>query len=130
MATKAIKITEGVEFDTIAREWRLKWCVHGARPQCPINDSMASACMLAWDRLDRHAMSEYGRSDPKTQASSHSLLLLSPCRSADSDKASLAAVQKALVKVQPTISKVAGLKSVQRVVCGGCLDYKVGVRVP
>ena len=25
MATKAIKITDGVEFDTIAREWRLKW---------------------------------------------------------------------------------------------------------
>ena len=51
VATKAIKITDGVEFDTIAREWRLKW-------------------------------------------------------SAESDKASLAAVQKALVKAQPAIAKV------------------------
>ncbi len=28
-------------------------------------------------------------------------------------------------QVQGAISKVPGVKSVQRVVCGGCLDYKV-----
>jgi hypothetical protein len=73
MASNATKnITEGVEFDTVAREWRMKW-------------------------------------------------------SADDDKKSLAAVQKELTKVQPKLASVAGLKSVQRVVCGGCLDFKVVV---
>lgn len=63
---------QGVEFDTIAREWRMKW-------------------------------------------------------SGDNDKRSLATIQQALNKVQPILEKVAGLKSVQRVVCGGCLDFKVVV---
>jgi hypothetical protein len=65
-----VKITDGVEFDTIAREWRMKW-------------------------------------------------------SADNDKKSLADVQKTLDKLIPTIKKIEGVKSVQRVVCGGCQDYKV-----
>jgi hypothetical protein len=67
-----IKITEGVEFDTIAREWRLKW-------------------------------------------------------SPDDDKKSLAAVQQSLQVFLPAIKKIDGVKSVQRIVCGGCLDYKVVV---
>lgn len=65
-----IKITDGVEFDTIAREWRLKW-------------------------------------------------------SPDDDKKSLAAVQQSLQVFLPAIKKIDGVQSVQRIVCGGCLDYKV-----
>ena len=65
-----IKITDGVEFDTIAREWRLKW-------------------------------------------------------SPDNDKKSLAAVQQSLNIFLPAIKKIDGVQSVQRIVCGGCLDYKV-----
>jgi hypothetical protein len=60
------------QFDTIAREWRMKW-------------------------------------------------------SADNDKKSLAAVQAELEKVKGQLSKISGVKSIQRVVCGGCLDYKVVV---
>jgi hypothetical protein len=63
-------IAEGVEFDTVAREWRCKW-------------------------------------------------------SADGDKASLVAAQKALESVLPTVKMVGGVKGVERVVCGGCLDFKV-----
>ena len=65
-----IEITTGVEFDTIAREWRLKW-------------------------------------------------------SPDDDKKSLQSVQQTLKKFEKEISEIPGLKSVQRIVCGGCLDYKV-----
>lgn len=72
VSARSIKITEGVEFDTIAREWRLKW-------------------------------------------------------SPDNDKKSLAAVQAVLNELKPQIAAVPGVKSVQRVVCGGCLDYKVVV---
>jgi hypothetical protein len=64
------KITEGVEFDTIAREWRCKW-------------------------------------------------------SADHDKQSLADAQKLLNSILPDVKAVDGVQSVQRVVCGGCLDFKV-----
>jgi hypothetical protein len=64
------KITDNVEFDTIAREWRLKW-------------------------------------------------------SDDFDKASLTSVQQLLKKISPALSKIEGVKNVQRVVCGGCHDYKV-----
>jgi hypothetical protein len=63
-------IAEGVEFDTIAREWRCKW-------------------------------------------------------SADNDKASLVAAQKEINEVLAQVKGVDGVKSVQRVVCGGCLDFKV-----
>ena len=70
-----VKIAAGVEFNTIAREWRLKWS--GAQ-----------------------------------------------------DKKSLAAVQVALDKHLNSIRKVDGVKSVQRIVCGGCLDYKVIVALP
>lgn len=63
-------ITEGVNFDNVAREWRMKW-------------------------------------------------------SADNDKASLAAMQKALDGVVEQLKALDGFKSVQRVVCGGCLDFKV-----
>mmetsp|Transcript_48875 Transcript_48875/g.91587 ORF Transcript_48875/g.91587 Transcript_48875/m.91587 type:complete len:113 (-) Transcript_48875:129-467(-) len=50
--------------------------------------------------------------------------------SADGEKASLTAAQKALEEVLPEIKKVAGLSSVQRVVCGGCLDFKVVMKLP
>jgi hypothetical protein len=45
--------------------------------------------------------------------------------SGDDDKASLAAAQAALDDVLPTLKGLNGVKGVQRVVCGGCLDFKV-----
>ena len=63
-------IVDGVEFDTVAREWRCKW-------------------------------------------------------SGDNEKASLASAQKALDSVLAEVKAVDGVKGVQRVVCGGCLDFKV-----
>ena len=45
--------------------------------------------------------------------------------SADEDKKSLVAAQKALEEVLPAVRAIPGFKSVQRVVCGGCLDFKV-----
>jgi hypothetical protein len=63
-------IVEGVEFDTVAREWRCKW-------------------------------------------------------SADDDKRSLAELQRTLDESKDEIKAVDGVKSVQRIVCGGCLDFKV-----
>ena len=45
--------------------------------------------------------------------------------SADNDKASLSAAQQALEDVLADLSSVEGVSSVQRVVCGGCLDFKV-----
>ena len=45
--------------------------------------------------------------------------------SADSDKASLVEAQKALAGVLDELKAVDGVKEVQRVVCGGCLDFKV-----
>jgi hypothetical protein len=63
-------ITEGVTFDTIAREWRCKW-------------------------------------------------------NPDNDKKSLQEAQKALDAVLADVKKVDGVKGVQRVVCGGCMDFKV-----
>ena len=44
---------------------------------------------------------------------------------ADGDKASLVAAQDLLTKHAAALKAVAGVKSVQRVVCGGCLDFKV-----
>ena len=70
-----IKITEGVEFNVIAREWRMKW-------------------------------------------------------SADNDKKSLQSVQLALDTLLPQIKSFDGVKSVERIVCGGCLDFKVIVSLP
>ena len=63
-------ITEGVEFDTIAREWRCKW-------------------------------------------------------SPDDDKKSLQEAQVLLESVLAELKKTDGVKGVQRIVCGGCLDFKV-----
>ena len=63
-------IAEGVEFDTVAREWRCKW-------------------------------------------------------SSDDDKKSLVELQKVLDESKVDIKTIDGLQSVQRVVCGGCLDFKV-----
>jgi len=63
-------ITENVEFDTVAREWRCKW-------------------------------------------------------SPDDEKASLTELQKVLEEYLPTVKGIDGVKDVQRVVCGGCLDFKV-----
>ena len=45
--------------------------------------------------------------------------------SADNEKESLVQVQKALDAALPAIKALAGFKNVQRVVCGGCLDFKV-----
>jgi len=64
------EICKGVDFDTLAREWRCKW-------------------------------------------------------SADSDKKSLEECQKVLETTMTKISAVPGVKSVQRIVCGGCFDFKV-----
>ncbi len=65
-----VEITKGVEFDTVAREWRFKW-------------------------------------------------------SPDDDKASLASAQTTLKIFESEIKAIPGVKSVQRVVCGGCMDFKV-----
>ena len=45
----------------------------------------------------------------------------------DSDKKSLADVQKEFTKILPQVKTLPGLVSVQRVVCGGCQDFKVGI---
>ncbi|CAE7505025.1 unnamed protein product [Symbiodinium natans] len=50
--------------------------------------------------------------------------------SADNDKASLDEAQGALDSVLADVKSVDGVKSVQRVVCGGCLDFKVVVKLP
>lgn len=68
--TDMIEITPGVQFNTIAREWRLKW-------------------------------------------------------SEDSDKKSLQSVQQTLTIFENELKSIPGMKSVQRIVCGGCLDFKV-----
>ena len=70
-----VTITDGVQFDTIAREWRCKW-------------------------------------------------------SPDDDKKSLQALQKVLNESKEDIKKIEGLKNVQRIVCGGYLDFKVVISVP
>uniref|UniRef100_A0A7S1VJN5 Uncharacterized protein n=1 Tax=Grammatophora oceanica TaxID=210454 RepID=A0A7S1VJN5_9STRA len=69
-AMNMVTIAKGVEFDTVAREWRCKW-----------DD--------------------------------------------ENDKASLVAAQEALDEVLPTLKGLDGVKNVERVVCGGCLDFKV-----
>jgi hypothetical protein len=45
--------------------------------------------------------------------------------SGDNDKASLVEAQKVLESVLPAVKQVDGLVEVERVVCGGCLDFKV-----
>ena len=45
--------------------------------------------------------------------------------SVDADKASLTAAQSALEAHTAAIKAVPGVKSVQRIVCGGCQDFKV-----
>lgn len=69
-AVAANKIAEGVEFNTIAREWRFKW-------------------------------------------------------SPDDEKRSLVSAQATLGIFAPSLKKLEGVKSVQRIVCGGCHDFKV-----
>jgi hypothetical protein len=49
--------------------------------------------------------------------------------SADNDKASLVSLQKELETVLSQVKDLTGFQSVQRVVCGGCLDFKVIVAV-
>merc|ERR1712046_308490 len=66
-----VKITDGVEFNVIGREYRCKW-------------------------------------------------------SEDGDKKSLAELQKQVAEAQaPVLSAVDGVLGVQRIVCGGCLDFKI-----
>merc|ERR1711933_302954 len=50
--------------------------------------------------------------------------------SADSDNASLMAAQKVLEDALAELSSVEGVASVQRVVCGGCHDFKVVTKLP
>lgn len=45
--------------------------------------------------------------------------------SVDDDKKSLAELQKILNDSKEELKAIDGLKSVQRVVCSGCLDFKV-----
>ena len=70
-----ITIVEGVEFNTIAREWRMKWSI-------------------------------------------------------DDDKKSLVEIQKVVDQYLPAIKSIDGVKDVQRIVCGGCLDYKLIISLP
>ena len=49
--------------------------------------------------------------------------------STDNDKAALSAVQNILSKHTSAIKAVPGVKSVQRIVCGGCQDFKVIVKL-
>jgi len=50
--------------------------------------------------------------------------------SADNDKKSLVDVQAKLEEVLADLSSVEGATSIQRVVCGGCLDFKVITKLP
>merc|ERR1719291_950836 len=50
--------------------------------------------------------------------------------STDSDNASLMAAQAKLEEILPEVSSVDGAASVQRVVCGGCHDFKVITKLP
>jgi len=45
--------------------------------------------------------------------------------SGDAEKASLSALQDQLKAFESKIKSVKGVKKVQRIVCGGCLDFKV-----
>jgi hypothetical protein len=45
--------------------------------------------------------------------------------SSDNDKASLVETQNALTSILAEVKKVDGLVGVERIVCGGCLDFKV-----
>ena len=69
-AMQAVEITKGVEFDTVAREWRMKW-------------------------------------------------------SPEDDKKSLQEAQAVLDATLAEVKALPGVNSVQRIVCGGCLDFKV-----
>mgnify|MGYP005995591551 CR=1 FL=1 len=52
------------------------------------------------------------------------------CKWSEADeKASLSAAQAALDAILPSIKAIDGAK-VQRVVCGGCLDFKVIISMP
>jgi hypothetical protein len=50
--------------------------------------------------------------------------------SPDNDKAALVEAQKALESVLSDVKKVDGVLGVERVVCGGCLDFKVVTTLP
>jgi len=50
--------------------------------------------------------------------------------SPDSDKKALVAVQEKLEEVLADLSSVEGVASIQRVVCGGCYDFKVITKLP
>jgi len=50
--------------------------------------------------------------------------------STDADNASLMTAQAALEEVLAEVSSVEGVASVQRVVCGGCQDFKVVTKLP
>ncbi len=45
------------------------------------------------------------------------------------EKASLVEVNKAFVKVLPQVKALKGMVDVQRVVCGGCQDFKVVMKL-
>lgn len=68
-------ITDNVSFDTVAREWRMKW-------------------------------------------------------TEDEEKLSLTQAQELLDTLTSDIQKIDGVQSIQRVVCGGCHDFKVVIALP
>jgi hypothetical protein len=95
-----ITIAEGVEFDTIARE---------------VSPSMLLSIFvfIVWNEIVSHCIVQWR------------------CKwSGDDDKKSLVEVQKALESILPDVKKVDGVKSVERIVCGGCLDFKVITSLP
>jgi hypothetical protein len=49
--------------------------------------------------------------------------------SPDNDKKALVEAQKALKEVLADVKAVDGVKGVNRVVCGGCMDFKVRTSV-
>lgn len=93
-----------MEFDTIAREWRLKWS--------PDNDkkSLASA--------------QQSKYIPLCCCFSISISIRLRCLIITF----ITVVALSLFK--SALEKIDGVKSVQRVVCGGCLDFKVVVALP
>jgi hypothetical protein len=124
-------IVEGVDFDVIAREWRFKWSADDDKVRQTdrrTGSRVYTACSLDLEILcTRHHLSHRSRVH-KGPIHTHTLPqpavshTISRCGVA---QASLAAAQKLLQEHLATVKAVDGVQSVQRVVCGGCLDFKV-----
>eukprot|EP00467_Chlorarachnion_reptans_P009397 CAMPEP_0114536816 /NCGR_PEP_ID=MMETSP0109-20121206/29219_1 /TAXON_ID=29199 /ORGANISM="Chlorarachnion reptans, Strain CCCM449" /LENGTH=246 /DNA_ID=CAMNT_0001720609 /DNA_START=139 /DNA_END=880 /DNA_ORIENTATION=- len=108
------EIAKGVSFDTVAREWRMKWT----------GDEDKASLVAAQAALDE-VLSEV-KAVPGVKSVQR--VVCGGCldfKVVTADKASLVAAQAALDEVLSEVKAVPGVKSVQRVVCGGCLDFKV-----